>query len=399
MGLKNIMKQAINLLFFLTSCLIKKKKNRIVFGAWFGDRYGDNPRFLMEWLADSHPGEFELIWIGNRSVLEQMPVNKTVKFIQKNSPLSLFYAATSQYAFFSHSHTDISNLNIFGNCTTVQLWHGIPLKRIGDDAIGFEDDNGLFSKFKKDKMDNYSFYISSSMENAEKLLSAFQSFSITKEKILSIGQPRNDFLLEQKERSSYYKNKLYQLLPNIQGKKIITYMPTFRDKTENNFSFTQLKGEDRQKLRDVLEKHNVVILEKNHYAASLDHDQPGSSLFILSLNETPIDTQELLLATDLLVTDYSSCYFDFLLLDRPIIHYAYDYKAYGSIDRGFYYWLEDVCGGSIVKLEKQLAHSIDENLNDPGLHRNERLNTINFLLNDEKQKSNQEIYKRILKKK
>ncbi|MDQ0199783.1 CDP-glycerol glycerophosphotransferase family protein [Neobacillus ginsengisoli] len=400
MDLKNKMKQSVNFFFFLISLMVKKKNNRIVFGSWFGDRYGDNPRFLIEWLAEHHPNEFELIWIGNTSVLDQIDITDRIKFLKKNSLLGLYYSITAKYAFFSHSHTDISNLNIFGNCITVQLWHGIPLKQIGDDAIGHESQDDLFSNIKKETMDNYTFYVSSSLENAKKLLSAFQSFGITEEKILTIGQPRNDFLLVQKEHSIIYKNKLYDLFPKIKGKKIITYMPTFRDKTGNNFSFKSVKGQEQEKLVMTLKKHNAVILEKNHYAEpDSDHDELTSSQFIISLTDVPFDTQELLLATDILITDYSSCYFDFLLLDRPIIHYTYDYQSYGSIDRGFYYQLEDVCGGSLVNTKEELIESINDNFNTPELHRNERLNTLAFLLNDEKGISNQEIYKRILKKK
>ena len=112
----------------------------------------------------------------------------------------------------------------------------------------------------------------------------------------------------------------------------------------------------------------------------------------------PFDSQELLLASDLLITDYSSCYFDFLLLDRPIIHYAYDYQSYGSIDRGFYYDLENVSGGSIVKTEEKLLESLDKNLSEPDLHKRDREKTIAFLLNNEKGISNEEIYKHVLKR-
>ncbi|MCL6570973.1 MAG: CDP-glycerol glycerophosphotransferase family protein [Bacillus sp. (in: Bacteria)] len=399
LDLKSKIKHSINFLFYLISCMVKKKKNRIVFGAWFGDRYGDNPRYLMEWLVEQYPQEFELIWIGKPAVIEQIGIINKIKFFKKNSLPALYYSITAKYAFFSHSHTDISNLNIFGNCITVQLWHGIPLKRIGDDAISYESHNDFFSKIKKNKMDNYSFYISSSQENAKKLLSAFQSFSITKDKILSIGQPRNDFLVTQKDDSSNYKKKLYHLFPSIKDKNIITYMPTFRDSTGKNFSFRLLKGKDLDKLLTILQKHNAVIIEKNHYAVSgADQANLTNSPFIVSLTNVPFDSQELLLATDLLVTDYSSCYFDFLLLDRPIIHYAYDYQSYGSIDRGFYYDLENVRGGSLVISDEELVESIDINLTTPDLYRGDRLNTISFLLDDEKGSSNQEIYKLILKK-
>ncbi|WP_160722735.1 CDP-glycerol glycerophosphotransferase family protein [Bacillus sp. USDA818B3_A] len=395
--MKYYIKQFINIIFYLISCLVVKKKNRIVFGAWFGDRYGDNPRFLVEWLSEHRPSEFELIWIGKEPVFTQISNHDHIRFYKKNSLTAMYYAITAKYAFFSHSHTDISNLNIFGKCITVQLWHGIPLKRIGDDAIGYQSQEGLFSQFKKKNMDNYRYYISSSQENADKLLSAFQSFNITRDKILSIGQPRNDFLIEQKDQSYRYKKKLYDLLPEIKDKTIITYMPTFRDATGKNFSFQLLTGKDQERLEGVLKKHNAVIVEKNHYAESgAVQGQAAVSPNILSISKLPFDSQELLLATDVLVTDYSSCYFDFLLLDRPIIHYAFDYQSYGSVDRGFYYDLEKVCGGSLVMTEEDLVASLEENLTSPDLHKADRTKVIEFLLNDETGISNEELYKRVL---
>ncbi|ULT56460.1 CDP-glycerol glycerophosphotransferase family protein [Neobacillus drentensis] len=395
--LKNKVKQFINFFFYLISCLVIKKKNRIVFGAWLGDRFGDNPRFLFEWLAEKHPNEFELIWIGKPHIYDQLKKIDHITFYKKNSLQGLFKSMTAKYAFFSHSHHDISNLNVFGNCITVQLWHGVPLKRIGDDSIGYESSNDFFSNFNRNKMTNYRFYISSSQENSNKLLTAFRQFSITADKILSIGQPRNDFLINQKDFTSTYKKKLYDLFPEIKDKKIITYMPTFRDKTANNFSFKLLTGKEQEKLIEVLTKHNAVILEKNHYAETgSSRATLAPSPFIKSLTDVPFDSQELLLASDMLITDYSSCYFDFLLLDRPIIHYAYDYQSYGSIDRGFYYDLEDVSGGSIVKIEDKLLESIDKNLTEPNLHKSNRNSTIAFLLNNEKGISSEEIYQHIL---
>ena len=397
--LKNKLKQFINFFFYLISCIVIKKKNRIVFGAWLGGRYGDNPRFLIEWLAEKHPNEFELIWIGKPNVAEQIKEKDIIKFYNKNSMLGFFYSITAKYAFFTHSHHDISNLNVFGNCITVQLWHGVPLKRIGDDSIGYQSPNDFFSNFNKNVMTNYRFYISSSQENSNKLLSAFRQFSITAEKILSVGQPRNDFLINQKDLTSMYKKKLYDIFSEIKDKNIITYMPTFRDVTANNFSFKLLKGKEQEKLTEILQKHNAVIIEKNHFAETGSSQvKLAPSPFIKSLTNVPFDSQELLLASDLLITDYSSCYFDFLLLDRPIIHYAYDYQSYGSIDRGFYYDLENVSGGSIVKTEEKLLESLDKNLSEPDLHKRDREKTIAFLLNNEKGISNEEIYKHVLKK-
>ena len=115
------------------------------------------------------------------------------------------------------------------------------------------------------------------------------------------------------------------------------------------------------KLNNILEVQGAVIVEKSHFVNEYwrKHDPLKSPKNIININDfAEIDTQELLLITDILITDYSSCYFDFLLMDRPIIHYAYDYDYYNDDDRGFYYSLEDVSGGNIIKSIASLIQEI-----------------------------------------
>ena len=76
-------------------------------------------------------------------------------------------------------------------------------------------------------------------------------------------------------------------------------------------------------------------------------------------------TQTLLAASDVLITDYSSCFFDFLLLDRPIIHYLYDYDYYANKDRGLYYSYDEVNCGDVIFDEEHLLLSIEEALEHP----------------------------------
>jgi len=88
------------------------------------------------------------------------------------------------------------------------------------------------------------------------------------------------------------------------------------------------------------------------------------SPFVKIANELPLDVQELLLISDLLITDYSSCFIDFLLLDRPIIFYAYDLNYYRKY-RGFLYDYRQIAPGEITMTRRETAKAIRAYMKNP----------------------------------
>ena len=83
------------------------------------------------------------------------------------------------------------------------------------------------------------------------------------------------------------------------------------------------------------------------------------------LNISNYNTQALMASADILITDYSSCFFDYLILNRPIIHFIYDYDYYKNDDRGLYYDKEEVCSGAIANNVSELIRAIDGYLMNP----------------------------------
>ena len=153
--------------------------------------------------------------------------------------------------------------------------------------------------------------------------------------------------------------------------KIITYMPTFRDKDREMFSFEQLEQEER--FQQILKKYNAVIVQKMHFVdeqknAQIRRESGGQRVF----RTNDIAATELLAATDLLITDYSSCFFDYLLTDRPIIHYLYDYAYYEGQDRGLYYRKQDVVCGNVAENVEELLTAMENNLENPDMAANLR---------------------------
>lgn len=335
------MKKALNIIFyhlFGFYCQIKSKKPRtLVFGSWMGQRYSDNTRFLAEYLAEDE--SFKIVYVLNKNVEVDLP--KNIQRVNKNSIKAWMTIARAEYIFVTHGYSDISLPNVTKKLNNIiQLWHGTPLKKIEDDNVGEFAYRFRENEKRKNK---YLYYLSSSTEMTKAMLSAFRSYDCQKANILEIGQPRNDYLIHNannKAMIAQLKEK-YGLENDV---KIVTYMPTFRDDDSPVHDF-----QNDIELLEMLQTTGYKLVSKSHFAAS-SQSTVGNELII---NGSKFDTQELLLMTDVLITDYSSCYFDFAVMNRPVIHFAYDYEKYYAM-RGMYYQLEEATPGVVLKSRDDL---------------------------------------------
>ena len=331
--------------------LIPKKKGRWIFGAWYGDRVSDNTKAISDYIVKNYP-EIEVVWVTNNpdSVEEHR-----CKVIKRNSLASLKYILTAQVAFMNQGYADFSSISWLGGCISVQLWHGVAWKKIGEDAAGFDRTLLSLSRY----VSKYDYYIAPADNYAEILKSAF---NVGNSKIIKIGQPRNDLLY-----SGEYCVECKKKIINDVGCgdcKIVVYLPTFRDNKVLSFSFLD------EKVKKVIEEYNftnVLFIEKKHYVDIGRVAEAGSSEKRIILGNK-YDTQDLLAAADILITDYSSCLFDYLITNRPIIHYIYDYEYYSDMDRGLYYDLDEVLCGDAPRNIDDLCKSIQNNLTNPSIY-------------------------------
>ncbi|MBE0496349.1 MAG: CDP-glycerol glycerophosphotransferase family protein [Campylobacterales bacterium] len=222
---------------------------------------------------------------------------------------------------------------------TVQLWHGIPLKRL----------NVLGTTV-------YDFHISPSNYVNETALSKV----IQAKEHLNLGYPRNDMLFKEHDvlDLALCDKKLYALAKEKfeNEKKVMVYMPTHRESLEDN-----LPPLDFRVLDEALGKIDAVMILKFHAfaLAKLDTSQTYQNLHF---HNAAGDIYPILKYTHVLVTDYSSVYFDFLLLNRPIIFYAYDFETYHTNMGGFVYDYETYAPGLHVKSQEGLhkAFSVEK---------------------------------------
>lgn len=313
----------LRVIFFYFSKMINRSKNVYIFGAWFGKRFSDNPKYLMlEMLEMKKYSNLKFIWIGNKEIKKDIPSNSRVKFVRRNSLKSIWYQLIASKAFVSHGFGDLGSFNFLNGAKVFQLWHGFPIKHIGAD-----DPNNLNEG--KHVYESYQFFLADSSVMADRVRTAFKNYGAKKENTVISSSPRVNYLNKNKDNELLIKS-LKNRLGLSESVTVITYLPTFRDNTKKLFSFFE-NGD--KKLSDFLNQSNSIILERQHFARNSEVNTSRLSRYVKL--EEGIDVQDLLLITDYLITDYSSVYIDFLALGKPIVHFLYDGDSYKR-DRGLY---------------------------------------------------------------
>lgn len=342
----------------------RRDPNLWVFGEWFGNRCCDNCLYLANYVANNHP-RIKAVWICKKNADTSLldPAVTRVEMDSEEATQALRHAGV---AVMNQGFVDFSDTTGGLDCAgalTVNLWHGVPWKKIGmDSQSGNSALRGLYAKMVC-RMQTSELYLALSDEFARILQGAY---FVPADRVILAGYPRNSLFYDEKALALGREKVLNALRENgktAENVKIITYMPTFRDKTEQVFSFTQLKDDPR--FQALLEKHNAVVVQKAHFVSDQRNGGGGESEDPRILNLNGLSAQELMAGTDLLVTDYSSCFFDFLMTDRPIIHYLYDYAYYSDEDRGLYYRAEDVVCGDAAADVRELLDALDTNLSEP----------------------------------
>lgn len=323
-----------------------------VFGARNGAAFVDNAKYLYLHVASHHP-EIRPVWLSkNEDVVEALR-EAGYEAYHAHSPRGMYLNLRAGVVLLTHRFNDV-NLWCSGGAMVVMLWHGSPLKTIGWDAE-IRDAPRLMRTANR--------YVSRQIDcltvTADALIEPFVSgLRIDPDRIVVTGYPRNDVLFEAIPGADIGSDAaVYDEVSRLaETHTIWLYLPTFRP-TDTRAS-EQL---DFDELEAFLEETDAYLLLKLHPNERLDHHL-GDYSRILPVPEQS-DVYPLLPYTDGLITDYSSIYFDYLLLDRPIVFYAYDLERYRA-ERGFYFEYEAVTPGPVVadfdglldQLERTLDH-------------------------------------------
>lgn len=329
----------------------------VVFEAFMGQQYGCNPRAIYECMvADSAYDDYHFIWsFSDVSKEEQLVCPERTDVVE--------FGSQEWKKAFATAHYIVTNSNLdyrFVKKTEqvcVQTWHGTPLKRLRCDIeVEFGNANNTLAEIRQ-KNDSdiirYDYFVSPSEFATEKFISAFNLEKLgRKDIIIETGYPRNDFIYNcEPEDVAEIKYRL----DIEESKKIILYAPTFRDDQHDGQNYTY----DNHLNFDILKNElgdEYVILFRAHYFIAEAFDFSKYDGFVKNVSEFD-DISRLYVISDVLVTDYSSVFFDFGNLKRPIIFYMYDLDDYAEETRGFYIDVKEL-PGPIVRTTEDLAETI-----------------------------------------
>lgn len=311
--------------FFLS--LLKVKKNRILLHQPFKYGYDCNPKYIAEEILRRNKN-YQLIWATRVNMAKNGDFPAKIRLVT-NKFILLYYFSTSVCCI-SNSYLGLSNYNLKKKKgqTFINTWHGsLGIKRIGE-----TEENRLYNKKMLDWVD---IFISNSDFESE----VYRKSLLFEKTIYELGHPRNDVFFV----DSYYnpdRPKIKVAVENflnrkIDNKKLILYAPTFRE-----IDRTDCFNLDYNLLLDVLKKkynEDFLLALKFHPRTKINlKNVLGNN--IVDLTRYP-DMQGLMVYSDIMISDYSSCIFDYMLSKKPAFIYASDIEKYNN-ERGFFYPLE-----------------------------------------------------------
>ena len=306
-----------------------------LFGDRMGEYYGDNTKYLYEYILLNHCDKISAYWVTkNEKVFLTLHKQKkpVLKFDNSKDIIKI-----ADKAFINVCYLDVANKDLLKDVDVVQLWHGTPMKQNNIAALD--------EQYKLVSLASIDFLFEQELGTRELF-----DFKLT-------GYPRNDILLD-------CKIKPYNLssdeIKKLEEHRIIAFLPTYNEEIDPNKI-----GDKRGKSYDIwyqfnfdkfdkfLEDTKSIFIFKPHALQSLGKDEiyqkmSDSKNFMILDSEPFTDVYEYLKYTDILLTDYSSILFDFLLLNKPIIFTSFNLDEYIKI-RDLRYPYYDITPGKKCK--------------------------------------------------
>ncbi|WAA12129.1 CDP-glycerol glycerophosphotransferase family protein [Fervidibacillus halotolerans] len=330
--------------------LFPANKKLIMFESFLGKQYSCNPRAIYEYIKTHYPS-YQLYWSVDKRYIGNFE-GKELKIAKRFSVKWLFLMATAKY-WISNSRLPLW-IPKPKHTIYLQTWHGTPLKRLAMDMEEVHMPGTNTEKYKKNfykESRNWDYLISPNAYSSEIFRRAFR---FEKEMIES-GYPRNDFLYKGNHEQTIKDLKTRFQIPL--DRKVILYAPTWRD--DQFYSRGKYKFElqlDLNRMREELGKEYIILL-RLHYLVAENLDLSGYEGFVYDFSNHE-DIRELYVISDLLITDYSSVFFDYANLKRPMIFFVYDIEDYRDRLRGFYFDFEKKAPGPLVKTTEEVIGEI-----------------------------------------
>lgn len=366
-----LMKFVIYLFGYVVYCfsfIVPRSKRIWAFGSFRG-AFADNAKYLFVYVSEQCP-EVLPVWLtGKKKTMLQVRA-AGLRAYTLFSLRGFYYALRSGYYFFNAYTSDICYFTS-GRAVAVNLWHGVGLKK-----IEFCIDRGpLYDRYVRKTLKERFYYpqvykrpdyfVSSTPFQTVKFAEAFR---IPESRCLNVGYPRNDILLmPERERERFIRKfepeRTGDWIREWQGyERIYLYMPTWRESQRNLFA----EHLDLEALNEAMKRQQALFVLKPHANTVVESRDVFMRYEHIRFLEGDVDIYPLLPYTHVLITDYSSVLYDYLLMEgKKVILYLYDYDDYVK-DRDFNYPFREHVAGELAYSFEELLGVMERNDYDVG---------------------------------
>lgn len=340
----------IHIVLFLASWIVPKKPGLMVFGAGRGTAFKGNTKYLYLYVNESRP-DLTPLWLTRSTHIYDQLKEKKLPVVRLDTLQSIWNILRAEYICIEQSAKDIAYAGILlGRFRIVQTWHGTPLKKIAADTFSTPTNlaKRIYRALLLREFKNYVLIPSPAPEVSPLLSSGLGN----NQHVQVMGYPRNDVLLAPERAFTHLKSFVKQ---HVGSRKIIAYIPTFRDAESTILPFSDSEW---KQLDEWLSQNEYTFVVKKHpFQKTLA--VPADAAHIVDLSSEIDDIQEFLPYVDILITDYSSVYFDFMITKRPVLFYAYDLEQYLSKSRAMYYTYEEAIPGPVAASAQELIQLLE----------------------------------------
>lgn len=340
--IRGISLQLINLIYRIMECVSKKKGNRILFMSETRDCLWGNLKYIKERMIERGMEQEYEFYDSFRKVLSQ-------KYGFKSWLKTLYYIAKSDYIFIDDYAPLFGYLKLSDRTKLIQVWHaGEGFKSVGYSRFGKAGSPDPARSCHK----TYDYVTVGS----EKLIPVYEEvFGLEREAFLPTGMARlDDFLSEEKIKA--FQEEFYSRYPQMKGKKVILFAPTFRGNGQKDayYDFDKL---DLERIYEFCGEQVVFLIKVHPFIKEKIYIPEKYSDRILDFAQYP-NINDLYYITDLLITDYSSNYYEYALLKKPVLFYTYDRESYELL-RGVHRSVKEHAPGKVCDTFEELMTALE----------------------------------------
>lgn len=346
--------------------------------------YNYNSKYLFEYVKEHLPQITPLFVINEENLRRELSEQYGKEYFIETESKEGIRRVLEAGVWFTSAGLPVYGTGLGKNRLIVNLWHGVPLKKIALMDPNLKKAARIY--FKKIFSENYTWILTTSRELVPVMAKSFQ---VSEDRLRVWGQPRNDCIFDPPDRKQILED-VYPDLPEY--KKVVLYAPTFRD--YGNTRLFPFEDFDKKVFEDFLEQEKILLLLRLHIKEAAAADAYVSSRIRRFGSEEAGDVTGMLGMFDLLITDYSSIYIDYLLTDKPLMFLPYDRERYLD-GRGMNFDYDEVTPGPKPETMKEFMMEIKEFMNGEDSWKKER-DRVNLKFNEVKEPCSSNICNQVL---